>query len=366
MELDSALAAPLAPPSTLTELSARRNERAAAPLSKAVFAAGAVVLAAIVLLLFVQVSSLGENSRASLAELIEGTASRPFVYRRLVPASARLLLALTPAGLEASLGEALRASNTWVGLLRHMHLSARDYVKGVYCLGLMFASLVAQAFAFRALFAAAYGPGRRADLAAIWGVACAVPFFEYGYIYDFTTLLLSTLIWLCLVQRNWRVFALVFLIGCVNKETVVLVSLAFAITQYGRIPRSAYWGWLGFQLGAFALVRWLLVRAYSANPGLDFEWHVHDHWLALSWAWPGLTSAAWLANLARLVGMDWARKPLVLRGILLSVLPPMVVLFLLFGYPYEWRVFYEILPVVVLLAGPARQEVRSRSWGSGA
>jgi hypothetical protein len=74
--------------------------------------------------------------------------------------------------------------------------------------------------------------------------------------------------------------------------------------------------------------------------------------------WPALTSAAWIANLARLVRMDWARKPLVLRGILIAVLPPMVVLFLLFGYPYEWRVFYELLPVVVLLAGPARQAQR--------
>jgi len=359
MELDSALAAPLAQPSTETSAA---SERAAGPvsrsLSRPVFAAGTLVLASLVLVLFVQVSSLGENPRAALSALIDGTASRPFVYRRLVPASARLLLAVTPAGLEASLGEALRASQPWGALLSHMHLGERDYVKGVYCLGLMLASLVAQAYAFRALFAASYGRGRRADLAAIWGVLCAVPFFEYGYIYDFTTLLLSTLSWLCLVQRSWRWFAVVYLVGCLNKETVILVSLAFAITQYGRVPRSAYWGWLGFQLGAFALVRWALVHAYSANPGLDFEWHAHDHWIALSWAWPALTSAAWIANLARLVGRDWARKPVVLRGILGAVLPPMVVLFVLFGYPYEWRVFYEILPVVVLLAGPARQEQR--------
>lgn len=350
MELDSAFTAPLAP--------AASSERAAAPLSRSVLAAGALVLASLVLLLFVQVSSLGENTRASLDALMQGTASRPFVYRRLVPATAQLLLALTPAGLEASLGEALRASDTWVGLLSHMHLSARDYVKGLYCLGLMFGSLAAQAFAFRALFAAAYGPGRRADLAGFWGVACAVPFFEYGYIYDFTTLLLSTLLWLCLIQRSWRAFALVYLVACWNKETVILVALAFAITQYGRIPRSAYWGWLGFQLGAFALIRWALVHRYAANPGLDFEWHLQDHRIALGWAWPALTSAAWIANLARLVCMDWARKPLVLRGTLIAVLPPLFVLFVLFGYPYEWRVFYEILPVVVLLAGPARQEQR--------
>jgi hypothetical protein len=70
-----------------------------------------------------------------------------------------------------------------------------------------------------------------------------------------------------------------------------------------------------------------------------------------------LSSAALIANLVRLVWMDWKRKPLVLRGILAGVLPPQVVLFLLFGYPFEWRVFYEILPVVVLLAGPARSQL---------
>jgi len=61
MELDSALAAPLAQPSTETSAA---SERAAGPvsrsLSRPVFAAGTLVLASLVLVLFVQVSSLGE------------------------------------------------------------------------------------------------------------------------------------------------------------------------------------------------------------------------------------------------------------------------------------------------------------------
>jgi hypothetical protein len=357
MDQRSAARAPLAASPNASDLSHRQHtEGAAPPLPPLAFVLGAALLAALTLLLFVEVASLA-HPRATVVGLMDGTAWRPFVYRRLVPTSARVLLQLTPAGVEARLGEVLRRSGTWVALLQPFALRAPDYVSGCYCLLLMYASLLGQAFAFRALFVSLHGAGRRADLAAFWGVACAVPFFQYGYIYDFTTLLLSTLVWLCLVRQNWRAFALVYLIGCFNKETILLASLAFAITQHGRLGPRAFWGLLAYQLGTFGLIRLALLHGYAANPGQDLEWHLQDHWAALGWSWPVLSSTALIANLVRLVWMDWKRKPLVLRGILAGVLPPQVVLFLLFGYPFEWRVFYEILPVIVLLAGPARSQL---------
>src|SRR4051794_24721686 len=120
MDLRSAPHAPSAPSANASERSGvPPAEPAAPPLPKQVFALGALLLAALILLLFVSVAALIQP-RASLVGLMEGTAWRPFVYRRLVPTSARLLLQMTPAGVEASLGDALRRSDIWVALLRRL------------------------------------------------------------------------------------------------------------------------------------------------------------------------------------------------------------------------------------------------------
>lgn len=314
------------------------------------------LLSALILWIFLDVSDVGKNPKATVVAMVDGSAWRPYVFRALVPTIVRALLALTPTGVEGVLTAAIERSEPAVALLREMDVPAKYYLKGLYCIVVMYGSFVGYAFTFGALFVAVRGEGRRADRARLWGPCCAVPLFGFGYIYDFTTLLLSTCLWLSLVRQRWWSFALVYLVSSINKETTILLSLAFAATQYGRLPAATFWRLLGFQLVVFIAVRTVLAHVYGGNPGAAFEWHLWDHWQAMRRPGEALLPAVAILSIAGLVAAGWSQKPVVLRRSLMATLPALVVLFLLFGYPFEWRVFYEVMPLIALLSLPVSDQ----------
>jgi hypothetical protein len=169
----------------------------------------------------------------------------------------------------------------------------------------------------------------------------------YSHIYDFPTLLVYTLGLALMVHRRWRLFLLVVLIGCFNKETTVLLTLVFVI-HFARAGNVKFRQLLGVQLLIFVVVKGALTVIFRDNPGSFVAFHLVDHNVYLLSPYELPTALAWLA-LALVVFHRWSEKPPFLRSAVWTVVP-LVTMALFLGYLDELRGYYEAYPVVVLLA----------------
>jgi hypothetical protein len=115
------------------------------------------------------------------------------------------------------------------------------------------------------------------------------------------------------------------------------------------------WRSLFFQIGLllqaliFVLVKGILFSAFKGNPGGSLEFHL-GHNLTLQpygFAELGMFIAAVL-----LCAWRWNEKPLFLRSAV-WILLPLAGLTFWFGLLDEYRDYYEVYPVIMLLAAPA-------------
>jgi hypothetical protein len=319
------------------------------PIARAMYAAVVLAAVSLVFAIFLRDPGINGFQRAMYGDMIHGTADRPFVYRALLPAATRALVALVPDGAKAALVETARTPSRLRAVFAAMKWEselAPEYLCGVT---LMYACFWGFFFAMRFLARATCGPDRlledTASLAAILGLP---PFFTYySYIYDPPALLLFTLGLALMARASWAAYLAVFTLGAINKETIVLLGMVFAIHFRTRMPPRAWIGLLAAQAAIAIAVRTALQAAYAQNPGMNVEWHLF-HNLQLLKAYPIGSFAGWLA-IAALVAHGWHAKPAFLRDAL-WVLPALLVLTFLFGLHDELRDYYEAFPVVAVLA----------------
>jgi hypothetical protein len=287
------------------------------------------------------------NPRALLPAMVAGTAHRPYVYRALVPLVVRGLDGTLPAearsaadsvvARSAFLSRSLRwepAYGTWYALVFLLH----------------WISLVVFGYAVRRLIHASYDAPPASEVAggAAAIVLVAIHFGYQNFVYDFPQLALFSLAVAAVAQRRWAVYYAAFALGTINKETTVLLAAIFAATQWRRYSSRALAVHLASQLAIAAAVLLALHAAYHGNPGTPLEFHldhnlhyvprtrqiVHDviywgFWIVALWSWRRQKS---LAAAALVVGA-------VLVGTTLF-----------FGYLGEYRDYYEVFPLLCVLA----------------
>jgi hypothetical protein len=175
-------------------------------------------------------------------------------------------------------------------------------------------------------------------------------FFDRGthYLYDFSTLLVTTLALAFLAEGRLAAYYVVFALGTLNKETVLLMTLVFALVASERLPRRLLFQHAVAQLAFLASVQWGLGRVFSGNPGGPIEWHLLKN-LRFMKAMPGPSSLLMLASAPILIFVRLHDKPVLLRRALV-ILPPLVVSYLCLGIYGEIRIFYEAYPALFLLA----------------
>jgi hypothetical protein len=155
-----------------------------------------------------------------------------------------------------------------------------------------------------------------------------------------------------MVRNRWRAFLILYTVACFNKETTILLTMVFTLHFFGRGSRMSwkhYFQLLGLQLGIFFLIRLLITWIFRNNPGAPLEFHLLDHNVALLLRPYGYTPLAVILCVTLLVFYRWTEKPPFLRNGL-SILIPLAGMTLLFGYLDELRDFYEVYPVLLLLA----------------
>jgi hypothetical protein len=286
--------------------------------------------------------------RSRLPDMVHGTAYRPYVYRTLVPTTARLGVALLPQPARDALVRVF-AGWTWRPETWRPEAAA-DYV---FVVALMAVSLAGFAVALRRLCEATLPTARRASVVAPLVALASVPLFfgPFGReIYDFSTLWLMTLGLLWIAEAKLIAYAMLFPFACLNKETAILLPLVFAWHYRRRDATTAYVTLLVYQLVVFAAVRIAVTYVFRHNPGGAVEWHLFDHNLLVI-QHPTLMSKRLFVFLGAIaVGMlSWERMPRFLRSAFVVMAPVMAVMGITVGQVDEIRAYFEIYPVIVLM-----------------
>jgi hypothetical protein len=170
-----------------------------------------------------------------------------------------------------------------------------------------------------------------------------VLFIEYRTVYDLATAVLWTSAFCLLRDGKHKAYLFVFVLACLNRIDTApfLALLHFA---YFRD-----WKWAMVQGAIFVSVFGGLRWVFFENVGLE-AWvmpisNVQKYlasWQTMFWL------SALIVSLC-FVFRGWASKPLFLRYAFVILFPIFVALHIVFGQPFEFRVFWEVYPLIVSL-----------------
>jgi hypothetical protein len=295
---------------------------------------------------------------AQFHDMIYGTAFKPYVHRALLPATVRLLTVAIPRDQKKALDRFVDESPTIhlisaaVLFIKQQHREAlTEYAIALLAL---FLSLQGFIWSLRYLFNSLYPvPRIYADITCVAALA-ALPycFKYYSHLYDFPTLFLGTLAMGLMYNKQWGQYLTVFVLACLNKETAILLVLLYAVYYRQHLHIAPYKIRLVSQVIIFLCIKTVLTVIFIHNPGSIIEMHLFDHNLRLFKLYPPVTIGIWLAigaTLAFLVFYRWSEKPRFLRDAMWMCIP-LGLGILLFGFADELRVYYEVYPVIFLLA----------------
>ncbi|QHI68817.1 hypothetical protein [Tichowtungia aerotolerans] len=312
-------------------------------------------------ILFISILVLGSFFRVGMTgnpptmfrDMVDGTASRPFVYRVLAPTVIRSLENALPDVLNEKICTAVAARP--VSELFERYEWELEYASAyLIAVAVLFVSLLLFVHAFGVLARSQYEMNpvflRVLSLVALAGLPC---FFRYySYLYDFPHLVLFCYALAMMSLRRWKVYILLFVLACLSKETTVLLIAVFIIHFWKKRQTLPFFALAVVQVVIFVTIKCGLNILFQKNPGASVEFHLGHNLMLIPY---NFAQAGMFAAIAVLCARDWAHKPSFLKSAV-WMLPPLVGLTFLFGLLDEYRDYYEIYPVILLLAAPAVAE----------
>lgn len=259
------------------------------------------------------------NPRATAEQLVQGLAPNPFQSRILIPWLIRQLLSLPfiPAGALGTLIKGFEFTSLLLLLVAFRHY-----------LQLLFQDLLLSSlFAFSLFYALPFN-----YLNTFW------------YPYDIPSVLFFTLGLIFLYKGHWRWYYPLFVIGTVNRETTLFLTLIFILVNVGRTPSINILKHALVQFLIWVAIRLVVTRLVGASAGL-FEWYLEANIL-------GLLQPATLLHISVTGGMSWLLAVIGYRQIedafvrrSLFVAIPWFIVMLFVGVIIELRIFGELLPI---------------------
>ncbi len=298
-------------------------------------------------------------------DMVYARAPRPYVERVLVPWLVRAGVALTPQQLKANIEAGARRWYTREGKPDWLYNYPYEFLLVRF---LLFACLVGFAFALRRLAQLTLDVHPVAhDLVPAIALLGLPGLYGYGsMLYDLPALFLFTLGLVLIARRRLGLYAAVFVLALLNKETALLLTLVWVIVERRRLKFSHLALGAGVQVIAWLAVRGLLAWFFRNNPGDEIALHLFRNFdvLVIPRNWVLFRPITdWLVlpmgfNVLYVAGFIWALIALRRSAQFLNdafwIALPLGVLSLLFGNVDEMRVYYELLPIVFLvLAGSA-------------
>jgi hypothetical protein len=201
-----------------------------------------------------------------------------------------------------------------------------------------------------------------AQSAALLAPLGLVPLFiEQRHIYDLPTLFLFTLALYLLARNDFGKYLVAFAITTFSKETSLFLFLLFAI-QFRKMERRTFLKFGFVQLLVYVVIRLGLIVLYRDNPGSLLEFHLWDHLPAyLQYPLPTIVLFCAILGIVGIGILHLRDESPFLRNALLVIGVPTLVLYFVFGVPFEVRVFFEAYPAVFLLI--AESVTQLLSWG---
>jgi len=307
------------------------------------------LLCLVVMGLYMKYSNVGldDPERFGIGPMVYGTAHKPFVYRVLVPGIVRVVTPLIQYNwVEAAIDNPVLGS--WLS-----QLDVSTYPREVFVtLLVLYASLLGFAYVFMRLMEVLRYSRVTTVIMTVGLLLLAPQYFSYGKLYDLPTLFLFTAgLWL-MAKMQWGWFLFAFILASLNKETSILLTLIFIVYYWKRLDRESYLYLAIVQLILYGLIKAVLTLVFLNNPGTIVEYHLQDHIEIISMApFILVLSSLSVGIVAWLAAKDWGRKPAFIKSCLVMI-PPLIGLYVLFGFPFEVRVFLEALPVITLLTVP--------------
>ena len=295
-------------------------------------------------------------------DMVYGRAPQPFVTRVLVPWLIRAAVAVTPPAARAQIEESVRSSLTDNGQPVWLYQYPFEFTFAKNTL-----LLFAVGFAFALWWLARLtldvsAPGL--DVIPVIALFVLPGFYGYGgMLYDLPALSLFTLGLVLIAARRFWLYAVVFAVCVLNKETGLLLTLVWAVSEAHKRklkPKQLVIG-IGLQVGFWLVVRGLLLWSFRNNPGEPIALHLFRNaqvlavpgnwflfrpvtgWLILPSGFNVLYVLGFIASLFAL-----KRAPYFLKDAYWVVLPVFVLTWL-FGNVDEMRVYYELLPILTLV-----------------
>jgi hypothetical protein len=293
-------------------------------------------------------------------DMVYGRAPQPYVTRVLVPWLVQAVDAVTAPTARVQLEEGVRRSLTTDGKPEWLYLFPFEFVIAKNIL-LLFA--IGFAFALWWLARLTLGvSGPAVDVIPIVTLFALPGLYGYAsHLYDFPALCLSTLGLALIAARRFWFYVVVFAAATLNKETALLLTLVWVVSEAHKLKRKQIVGGIVLQVVVWVLIRGGLMLAFSGSPGEPIALHLfrNAQVLAVPGNWFRFRPVAdWLVlpmgfNLLYVLGFVASLFALKLAPQFLKdafwVALPVIVLTWLFGNVDEMRVYYELLPIVVLV-----------------
>jgi len=273
-----------------------------------------ILLVGAVTFVWASIFWLGDNNLWQAERSASLELYKPWVYRQLVPMLARLLESI---GIRIDLAIVLIVTASGIGL----YLALRSLVNHYY-------------------------PDN--DALVVCSVFAGLLMFGYARLqYDLTTAWLWTLALLYIAKEETYNYLMLFPLICLNRETAFLLIIIYTIHKPHDISETAY------QIGVYALVAVALRVMFADNGGVE-SWvePLQNIQRFINHPVQTLLHIATAGVMLWIAAKGWQQKPAFLRLAFLVLAPALTAAYIIAGQSFEVRVFWELFPVVVLLALP--------------
>ena len=279
-----------------------------------------------------------------LASYLNGTAWRPYAYRVMTPWLVHIAIAL-------GLPHVPMPGFDPVVLKACSHITA---VPAATCKQVKGYGIVAVVFASGFLIAT-YGAARQVIDSAFWGAAtvgAAILFVnaamlqESGHIYDFPSLFFATLLFILAYRQRDILFTIALVLACLAKESLSLFIIVFAAIGYGARPLREVVRNLSVQTVLFLSIYEFERILVASNEGAPMYHAIDKHFQYIRDK-ADISSVLSLFFFMILLLYDFPQKPRQLRRSMICI-PIMLVLYVVGGGAGEFRIFFDIFPILLL------------------
>jgi len=182
---------------------------------------------------------------------------------------------------------------------------------------------------------------------ALWVIFCMALFFYECKVYDLASAAFVAVGLGLMARGDWMGYGVAFAFGSINRETMGLLLLVFMLHSWRHMSGRMWMAVFVYQAFLFLTVRICLMMIFASAPGAafwlrpwenvlffaQFPWLCGLHWVALGFV-------MWCCV------RRWNQQPRLLRSAFVVMMPALMVLYLVFGWAFEVRVFAELYPVV--------------------